>query len=243
MRSGVGVGVLMEQMMADGALHTGGMPVAAREIALPEAPAAWARLGFAVDGDGSFHVGGVRLVTGRECLGVAAEGLRADRPDGLAIVAAGDAGRASTSSGSAGPTRRSAAGGAAHPNGAVVLDHVVALTDSLPRTLAALEAAGLELRRIREPPEAPARQAFLRLGELILEVVERPDPPAALWGLVAVAGDLDALAVRLGGLLASPRDAVQPGRRIATVRREAGLATALAFMTPRPPQPQPGPSP
>jgi hypothetical protein len=30
-----------------------------------------------------------------------------------------------------------------------------------------------------------------------------------------------------------PRAAVQPGRRIATVSRVAGLSTALALMTPR----------
>jgi hypothetical protein len=30
------------------------------------------------------------------------------------------------------------------------------------------------------------------------------------------------------------RDAVQPGRRIATVPREAGLSFPLAFMTPHP---------
>jgi hypothetical protein len=36
----------------------------------------------------------------------------------------------------------------------------------------------------------------------------------------------------LGDLLGSLRDAVQPGRRIATLRREAGLGPAIAFMTP-----------
>ena len=45
--------------------------------------------------------------------------------------------------------------------------------------------------------------------------------------VVAVA-DVDALA---GPLLGSARPAVQPGRRIATVRREAGLSTALALMS------------
>ena len=46
----------------------------------------------------------------------------------------------------------------------------------LDRTIAALSAAGLELRRVREEP-TPAgapRQAFFRLGEVILEVVQAP---------------------------------------------------------------------
>jgi hypothetical protein len=34
-------------------------------------------------------------------------------------------------------------------------------------------------------------------------------------------------------LLGDIRDAVQPGRRIATVRREAGLGVPVALMTPR----------
>jgi len=109
----------------------------------------------------------------------------------------------------------------------VVVDHVVALTDDMDRTLAALRDAGLELRRERR---APARQAFFNLRTLILEVVEAPGRAPALWGLTVVVEDLGAL----GPLVGEPHDAVQPGRRIATVRREAGLPTALAFMTPRP---------
>ena len=193
------------------------MPIAAREIAVPDPPDAWRRLGFAVEEDGGFSAGGVRLMTGAPELAVRVSGLEADAPDGLAITAAAAA-------------EPAAAAAAEHPNGVVALDHVVALTDDLGRTLAALQEAGLDLRRVREE----ARQGFLRLGPLILEVAEAKVRRPALWGLVAVVEDLDACAAGLGGLLGTPRDAVQPGRRIATVRREAGLVTALAFMTPRP---------
>jgi len=51
---------------------------------------------------------------------------------------------------------------------------VVAISSDLDRTVAALQAAGLDLRRIREEP-TPAgapRQAFFRLGAVILEVVQ-----------------------------------------------------------------------
>jgi hypothetical protein len=204
-------------MMADAlAAHSSSM-VQARTISVPDGAAAWERLGFAVAPGGELQVGGVRIRTGAEAIEVAADGLAAERPDGLALVRAGDP-----------------AGGPApeHPNGAVVLDHVVALTGDLRRTLGALEAAGLNLRREQE------RMAFLRLGELMLELVETDRAEVGFWGLVAVVADLDACAERFGGLLGAPRDAVQPGRRIATVRREAGLRTALAFMTPRP-QPAP----
>jgi len=189
------------------------VPVA-REIGLPGDPEAWAGVGFAPGAP----VGPVRMRAGAAHLEIGVEGLAAERPDGLAIVAAD------------GP----AAEPGAHPNGAGAVDHVVALTDDMARTLAALEAAGLELRRTREPPEAPARQAFLHLGTLILEVVEAPDRSPSLWGLVVVLADLDATARELAPLVGAPKDAVQPGRRIATVRHEAGLPTALAFMTPRP---------
>jgi hypothetical protein len=56
---------------------------------------------------------------------------------------------------------------------------------------------------------------------------------ARLWGLTLVAGDVDALARPLGDRLGRVRDAVQRGRRIATVQPSAGLSVPLAFITPR----------
>ena len=142
----------------------------------------------------------------------------------------------------AGSVRASSTPSPEHPNGVVRVDHVVAFSPDLTRTLPALEAAGLDLRRVREGP-TPAgaqRQAFFRLGESILEVVEHPrgtpaaakrDAPARFYGLALGVEDLDVAARRLGALLGEPRDAVQPGRRIATVRREAGLGLPVALIT------------
>ena len=63
-----------------------------------------------------------------------------------------------------------------------------------------------------------------------------PDGPAPLGGChqVVRASDLDALAQRLGDDLGAPRDAVQPGQRIATLRESAGVGVPVAFMSPAP---------
>ena len=131
----------------------------------------------------------------------------------------------------------------AHPNGVARIDHVVLLSPDLDRTVEDLRGDGFELRRIREgeTPGGSTRQAFFRIGEPILEVVQAPegtsvardpDGPARLWGLAFLVEDLEQTAATLGELVGTPRDAVQPGRRIATLRPEAGLGPAIAFMTP-----------
>jgi hypothetical protein len=180
-------------------------------IVLGDPPAAWAALGFAPDADGVVALGEERLhMTGRGggILEVRAPGVTAEDPDGLPLR-----------------EERGQAGGTVswlrveHPNGASVVDHVVVLTGSLDRTVGALEDAGLDHRRT-----LPG-MSFLRLGSYILEVVERGGDPARFWGLVVVVPDPGAVPG------AGPvKDAVQPGRRIATVE---GLGTALALMSPR----------
>jgi hypothetical protein len=135
------------------------------------------------------------------------------------------------------------AAGGRHPNSVVGLDHVVAFSPELDRTVAALEEAGLDLRRIREGPTpgGAMRQAFFRIGEPLLEVIEappdsplreRPDARTRLWGLAFVAEDLDACARIMGDRLGEPRDAVQQGRRIVSARRSADLGAPVAFITP-----------
>ncbi len=132
-----------------------------------------------------------------------------------------------------------------HPNGIASLDHVVAISSDLDRTIGALVAAGLDLRRIREEP-TPAgapRQAFFRLGTVILEAVQEPpeaadrhgdDRPAFFWGLALTAPDLERTVELLGDRVSEIRDAVQPGRQIATLRRSAGLSVPVALITPPP---------
>jgi hypothetical protein len=128
---------------------------------------------------------------------------------------------------------------ASHPLGASSLDHVVVLTPDLERTSGAImDSTGSDLRRIRELGQM--RQGFHRMGErgsgaLIVELVERPDipeGPAAFWGVVLIVDDLDAAYELIGpDRISPPKDAVQPGRRIATVRAEVGLGLPVALMT------------
>lgn len=126
---------------------------------------------------------------------------------------------------------------AEHPNTAFAIDHVVVFTPDLKRSIAGLEGGGLELRRVREAtePGPDVRQAFFRPGGVIVEVVENPhgeDGPAAFWGLTLAVRDIDRAAEMLGDRLGEVRDAVQPGRRIGTVRKEAGLGIPVALITP-----------
>lgn len=197
----------------------------------------WAELGFAV-ANGCCDLGGVRLrflsdQTERGILGWTLRGLAGTELDGLPTTV------------SESPPRDLAP---AHPNGVVAIDHVVAFSPSLDRSVRALESAGMDLRRIREEP-TPAgapRQAFFRLGAEILELVQEPhdspqradsqDHPARFWGLALRVEDLDRTVELLGSYVSPIRPAVQAGRRIATLRRSAGLAIALALMSgPAPP--------
>ena len=200
---------------------------------IADEPTAWRAVGFDVDG-AACAVGSVRLrfVGSGERRGIVEWSLRgfsSRELDGLPTVA----------------SESPPAAGAAHPNGVESIDHLVVMTPDLDRTAEAMRGAGFDFRRLREGPTpgGSVRQAFFRMGEVILEVVEAPDGtklaadpagPARLWGISFLVPDLDATAAALGDLLGTPRDAVQPGRRIATLRREAGLGPAVAFMTPGP---------
>lgn len=203
------------------------------ELICGDAPDAWRACGFEVDGD-LCALGEARLrLTGEGGpLAWTLRGIDSTELDGL-------------------PTSRSdrpaEAPGEPHPNGVTGLDHLVAISPDLDRTVAALEGAGLDLRRVREEP-TPAgapRQAFFRVGRPILEVVQEPPEaiergggtgrPAFFWGLALRTPDLEESVARIGPeRVGEPRDAVQPGRRIATLRRDAGLGLPVALITPPP---------
>jgi catechol 2,3-dioxygenase-like lactoylglutathione lyase family enzyme len=200
------------------------MSATIEELVIADDPATWRRLGFAVARE-TCIVGHVRVrLAGREAgEGILAWTLRdaaSDDFDGVpTTIATGKR-----------PPRDSSP---AHPNCATRIDHVVVLTPDLDRTLATLERAGLEVRRIAEVPGGPVRQAFFRLGEVILEVVgpvlERER--AGFWGLVCTSKDIESTAQLLGENLGPVKQAVQAGRRISTVNRSAGSSVPMAFIS------------
>jgi hypothetical protein len=180
----------------------------------------WRALGFELDETG-FSVGGVTIELGGEGRGItgwAVEGLVGEL-DGLEEFEVARAG---------GPSE--------HSNRAIGIDQVVVATPDFERTARQLEGVGIGLKRIQDG--GGFRQGFRRLGPAILELVEARGQdgaaPARFWGLVVVVPDLAELKAQLGELLGTPTDAVQAGRQIATVRKNAGLTTRLAFMTPEP---------
>lgn len=213
------------------------------ELQLADDPARWAALGFDVR-DGVCQIATVRLrfadpSNTSQARGIVGWSLR-DLTD-AALSPEGELNGLPTTI----SQRPLPAPAPAHPNGVTAIDHVVAASPDLDRSVAALQAAGLDLRRVREQP-TPAgapRQAFFRLGEAILEVVQEPyelaergggERPARLWGLALLSADLERTVDAFGEHAGDPRDAVQPGRRIVTVRRSSGLAVPLAVMSARP---------
>jgi catechol 2,3-dioxygenase-like lactoylglutathione lyase family enzyme len=218
------------------------------ELSVADPPDAWAAAGFAVDGD-AVRIGDtlVRLV-GR---GPAGErGIRSwtigglDLPDGsldgLPTRSASPAIGAEHAEGSKG-ARPDDAASSAHANGTTSIDHVVVLTPDLERTIEAYAAVGLDCRRIRETGSygEPMRQAFFRLGPVIIEVVSgdvgigapAEDAPSSWFGLAVTVADLDETAAFLGEGLGSIKGAVQAGQRIATIRHKTyGMSVAVAAM-------------
>jgi catechol 2,3-dioxygenase-like lactoylglutathione lyase family enzyme len=212
------------------------MAVTVDELQVGDDPEAWRIAGFRVDDDGICRVGTVRIRLtgadgGRHLHGWSLRGIESRRDlDGVP-----------TSASTTDP-----ADPAEHPNGARKIDHVVLATPDVDRTVAAVADLGLEPRRVRDDAvryPQPMRQVFFRLGEVVLELVgpQAPDPDAAgrpsrFWGIAVDAADLDATAAHLGPQrMTPPKDAVQPGRRIATLRtRDLDISTSIAFMTPAP---------
>jgi hypothetical protein len=192
------------------------------ELHVGDSPDAWRSAGFDVDDDGCCRVGSVRIRLGGEGTGITGWTLR-EVPSGLT-----DVDGVATASSATPPGMP-----ATHPNGVTRIDHLVFMTPDLPRTTAAVVALGLDVRRERDA--GAFQQVFFRLGEVILEVVGPVDGgpgPASLWGITFTVTDLDATAEFLSERVGRVKDAVQPGRRITTLRsKELGISPAIAFMS------------
>ncbi len=194
---------------------------------LPDPAQAWTELGFTLN-DGSVQLGSV-MITPRDdgsnaCLGIADPDPPNSTLDGLTVCHITP------------PTGVPPE----HPNGARSIDHLVVTTGDLSRFERSAEQLGLDLRRRRDTNifGQPSIQCFYWLGDTLLEVVgpatATPGPPdAALWGITFVVNNLEATVGSLGPRAGKIRDAVQGGRRIATLRADGRWPSVrLAAMTP-----------
>ncbi|OBC10700.1 glyoxalase [Mycobacterium sp. 852013-50091_SCH5140682] len=212
------------------------MSITVDELQIADPADAWARAGFIVDPDSVCRIGSVRIrLVGRDrgkgIVGWSLRGLPLAFPDDLDGIPT----RPSTAATAA------TAGSATHPNGVTGIDHVVVLSPDLDRTVASLAGIGVHPRRERdgELGGRAMRQIFFRFGEVIIEVVGSPetasDGPSTLWGITYVVADIDATAAFLGDLTGPVKAAVQPGRRITTLRhRDLGISVRTAVISARP---------
>jgi hypothetical protein len=106
------------------------------------------------------------------------------------------------------------------------LDHVVLMVPDIEDAVATMAAIGMSPRLRMSVKGRPT--AFFRVGP-VLEMIESPVRAASLYGVALVTEEsLEVVVLRwrsLGREVNDPRDALQPGRRIFTVRAtESGLA-------------------
>jgi catechol 2,3-dioxygenase-like lactoylglutathione lyase family enzyme len=122
------------------------------------------------------------------------------------------------------------------------MDHVV-VSSADPERAAALYGArlGLDMALDRSHPDW-GRLMFFRCGELIVEVVHRPDGNVdqahdKLWGLSWRVADINATRARLASAgidVSEVRTGRKPGTRVATVRNgTCGIPALLVERTPR----------
>ncbi len=197
------------------------------ELLVHDDPSSWEAAGFVLSGPDAVVIDGVTVRLGGEreprgIVGWALEGVRREI-DGLAVC-----------------PHTPIEPKTDHPNGVTTIDHLVIATNDFGRTIPAFEQAGLEARRTRTftMGGTERQQTFFWAGSVILELIGpvAAEPGAAIsgfWGLAVNTVDIDASAEYLGERLGTPKDAVQKGRRIATLRtKDLGISTPVAFMTP-----------
>ncbi|MCV7227723.1 VOC family protein [Mycolicibacterium komossense] len=205
------------------------MPITVDAFEVADPAQAWTRAGFTVGTDCVCRIGGVGLrlagrTHGTGIVSWSLGGLPSDHQllDGIPTTS----------------SDRLTGDPAGHRNGVVAIDHVVLMSPDLGRTVASLAAIGIAPRRERDAELGgrAIRQIFFRLGEVIVEVVGSPEStgegPSTLWGLTFVVADIDATASFFGDRTTPVKAAVQPGRRITTVRHEEfGMSVRSAMIS------------
>lgn len=211
------------------------MANAIQRIVIGDEPDAWRGAGFTVVGNeltlGKVVIELAGVESGRGVLGWSIAGVTGEI-DGLPMCS-------TTSEAMAIPSERRSAS----TNAVFAIDHVVVETNDMDRTISAFAAVGMAERRsaTMSTHMGDRRQSFLWAGRVIIEVIGpvegkesgQSTGTASIWGLALVSSNLQTTAHVLDDKLSEPRDAVQPGRKIATVRtKELDISVPLVVMSP-----------
>jgi hypothetical protein len=224
------------------------------QLNLPGAPAAWRAAGFAVkESDTTFQIGTISVTVnspscpswmlgdgpltrgGGELILPHWSSLRANGHADIDI----DSIETSITDAAEAHFLSSEAEASHHPNGALGLYSVCVTTPDLDATVAALQGAGLELRRVRKPGDPASKlskglqMAFFKLGvpkqeggqggvrdrDVVLEVIA---PPPGAWG------DGDLPRAMPGGFAVGSRAAI--AGMVVSVSRDGGLEAVRAAL-------------
>lgn len=207
------------------------MAHALQRIVIGDDPGSWRSAGFSVlDNEMVFGKTVVELAgtaNGRGVLGWAIEGVTSNIESITSIAPSGT---------TLAVEQRT---GLDNTNAVFAIDHVVIETGDLDRTVAAFTEVGMKERRQGQmtTPLGERRQSFLWAGRVIIEIVApvTADPNVAMrvWGLALVSANLATTSHVLAENMSEPRDAVQPGRKIATIDTSAlDISVPLVVMSP-----------
>ena len=196
------------------------------ELHVGDDPTAWERLGFCINENRSL-IGRTEVVFSDGPRGIHSWVLRNSMPSQFGSIPT-----TLTENPVPNPS-------AAHPNGSIGFHHVVLMVPAFDIGKTALSNAGVQVEQGR--PFGSTEKAMLRsapkMGDIELELIGPESEDRSrhwqLWGLVVAVSDIDATSELLGDLLGQVKPAVQPHRRIATLKKEAELGVAVAFLGPK----------
>ena len=98
---------------------------------------------------------------------------------------------------------------------------------------------GPEIEATMEVPGCEFTSCLLARPDLLIELLGYKTPevtgdgPSTLWGITYVVADIETTAAFFGDRTTPVKDAVQPGRRITTLRhRDLGMSVRSAMISP-----------
>ena len=125
------------------------------------------------------------------------------------------------------------------PNGVLSVDHIVLHSNDAEYVKNEFAKLNMTPRAQRDDIYPGITQIFYRpeKGVVIEVVVNKDFPKTFLWGMTLVVEDIDIAKQLLKDNSSNPKKAIQPGRRILTVRgAQLNIETNMAMMTPHVPK-------